>query len=102
MMDMRTKDIANYLSISRIIMSIIMCFTKSFSFTFYFIYVYCGLSDTLDGYIARKNKTTSEVGEKIDSIADVDLIILEVAICIIATFSAVQEGHYIRIKKVIN
>jgi CDP-diacylglycerol--glycerol-3-phosphate 3-phosphatidyltransferase len=37
---------------------------------FTFIYIACGLSDILDGYIARKTKTESELGAKLDSIAD--------------------------------
>lgn len=31
---------------------------------------FCGLSDVLDGLIARKMKTTSEFGAKLDSVAD--------------------------------
>ncbi len=32
----------------------------------------------------------------------VDLTILEILLCILATFSAIQEGHYIRTRKDIN
>ena len=64
------KNIANYISISRIIMSIALLIPKIFSITFYIIYIYCGLSDILDGFLARKYKITSEFGAKIDSIAD--------------------------------
>lgn len=164
------KNIANYISISRIIMSILLIITKTFSIPFYIIYIYCGLSDMLDGFFARKYKITSEIGAKIDSIADIvfilvsivkiltvlnlskviciwvmiiamikicnvlcgyvyykkltlphtiankitgfvlfitpliiqyiDLVIVEILICILATFSAIQEGHYIRTRKV--
>lgn len=164
------KNIANYISISRIIMSILLIVTKTFSIPFYIIYIYCGLSDMLDGFFARKYKITSEIGAKIDSIADIvfilvsivkiltvinlskviciwviiiamikicnvlcgyvyykkltlphtitnkitgfvlfitpliiqciDLVIVEILICILATFSAIQEGHYIRTRKV--
>lgn len=30
----------------------------------------------------------------------IDLVIVEILICILATFSAIQEGHYIRTRKV--
>lgn len=164
------KNIANYISISRIIMSILLIITKTFSIPFYIIYIYSGLSDMVDGFVARKYNITSEIGAKIDSIADIvfilvaivkilpvlnfskaiciwiiiiamikicniicgyvyykkltlphtimnkitgfilfiapliiqciDLVIVEILICILATFSAIQEGHYIRTRKV--
>ena len=53
------KHIANYISISRIIMSIVLIATAPFSVMFYIIYIYCGISDMLDGYIARKSKNES-------------------------------------------
>ena len=163
------KNIANYISISRIILSILLIIAKTFSIPFYIIYIYCGLSDMLDGFLARKFKTTSEKGAKIDSIADmifvfvsilkiipfieisvaiyiwiiiivlikvfniilgyiqykkltllhtvankitglilfvihliigfIDIKILEILICSIATFSAIQESYYIKIGK---
>ena len=36
------KNIANYISVSRIIMSIILLVTETFSSAFYIIYIYCG------------------------------------------------------------
>ena len=77
------KNLANYISVSRIIMSIMLLITKTFSTTFYIIYIYCGISDMLDGFIARKTKNESKIGAGLDSIA---------------TFSAIQEGLYIRAK----
>ena len=34
------------------------------------IYLYCGFSDVLDGYIARKTGTQSLTGARLDSLAD--------------------------------
>ena len=163
------KNIANYISISRIIMSIALFIPKTFSIPFYIIYIYCGLTDIIDGFIARKYKITSQFGAKLDSIADIifvfvsllkiitvieisieiyiwiiiivlikvfniilgyiqykkltllhtiankftglilfvipliigviDIRILEILICSIATFSAIQERYYIKIGK---
>ena len=160
------KNIANYISVSRIIMSIILFITETFSIAFYTIYIYCGISDMLDGFIARKSKNESDIGARLDSVADIifviaamikilpilnlaneiiiwvvfivfikilnvtcsyiyykkivlphttinkitgfilfiapfiivntNSIVLEIIICSIATFAAVQEGHYIR------
>jgi CDP-diacylglycerol--glycerol-3-phosphate 3-phosphatidyltransferase len=37
---------------------------------FFAVYFLCGISDILDGYIARKTNTSSRFGEILDSIAD--------------------------------
>ena len=149
-------------------MTILLFGTKTLTLQFIIIYVYCGLSDMVDGYIARKSKNTSKIGEKLDSIADIIFVIIsmikllpvlylskviivwiiiialikvyniihtyicykkliflhtisnkitglilfiapliliknnyilfEIIICSIATFAAIQEGHYIRTK----
>lgn len=47
---------------------------KPLSIPFFVIYTLCGISDILDGYIARKTKTASKVGEALDSIADLFFI----------------------------
>ena len=65
------KNIANYISISRIIMSIVLAITETFSITFYIIYIYCGISDILDGFIARKSKNESKIGARLDSASDI-------------------------------
>ena len=59
------KNISNYISISRIIIAIALLIPKTFSITFYIIYIYCGLYDILDGILARKYKITSQFGAKI-------------------------------------
>ncbi|SDZ29017.1 CDP-diacylglycerol--glycerol-3-phosphate 3-phosphatidyltransferase [Evansella caseinilytica] len=64
------KYIANSLSISRIALSLSMlCFYRN-EFLFLFLYLACGVSDFLDGYIARKTNTQSAIGAKLDSFAD--------------------------------
>ena len=65
------KHIANYISVSRIIMSILIIGTETFSVPFFMIYSYCGLSDMADGFFARKYNDESKLGEKIDSLADI-------------------------------
>ena len=72
------KSIANYISISRAIMSIILLIPETFSISFYIIYIYCGISDMLDGYVARKSKNTSNIGAKLDSIADIIFFIVAI------------------------
>lgn len=64
------KSIANYISISRILLVLTLIFIEPLSTTFYIIYFISGISDILDGFIARKYNVTSTLGEKLDSIAD--------------------------------
>lgn len=69
-------SIPNYITISRIALSLGLLLVRPLSFTFYFIYFLCGCSDVLDGFVARKTNTTSKLGEKVDSIADAILLFI--------------------------
>jgi CDP-diacylglycerol--glycerol-3-phosphate 3-phosphatidyltransferase len=57
-------------------MSIILLIPETFSIAFDSIYIYCGISDMLDGYIARKSINESEIGARLDSIADIMFVIV--------------------------
>ncbi|KJF25639.1 CDP-alcohol phosphatidyltransferase family protein [Clostridium aceticum] len=72
--------IPNYISFSRIIFSLILILLEPLSSVFYAIYFLCGFSDIMDGFIARKTGTTSRLGEKLDSIADMTLTVILLAI----------------------
>ena len=160
---------ANIITGIRILCSIAILFCPVFSVAFYALYIIAGLTDIADGWVARKTNTVSELGSKLDTIADfifvvvclfklvpvldiptwlyiwigiialikiinivsgyvvqkqfvavhsvmnkvtgvllfllpltfsfIDLRYSAVAVCIFATFAAVQEGHFIRTKK---
>ena len=47
-----------------------MIFTDVLSVPFYIAYIYSGLSDVIDGFIARKLKIESKFGRKLDSVSD--------------------------------
>lgn len=64
------KIFVNSLTISRIIGSIAMCFFNVLSIPFYIVYIYSGLTDFLDGFLARKYNVTSRLGSNLDSVAD--------------------------------
>ena len=68
------KTIPNCISFSRIIFSLILIFVKPLSVDFYAIYIICGFSDIIDGFIARKTGTTSRLGAKLDSMADMIMV----------------------------
>ena len=161
---------ANIITVIRIICSIALLFCQFFSPAFYILYVIAGITDIIDGAVARKTNTVSEFGAKLDTAADLVFVvvcliklipILEIpkwlyvwiafialvkvinivtgyvmrkefvaahtvmnkvtgillfilpltlraldlkysgaAVCTVAAFAAVQEGHYIRMGKV--
>ena len=64
------KNLPNAISIARILGTAWLLFMKPLSTLFMVIYTLTGLSDVLDGAIARKYGTTSDLGAKLDSIAD--------------------------------
>lgn len=160
---------ANIITSIRILCSIAILFCPVFSAAFYSLYISAGVSDMIDGWVARKTNTASEFGAKLDTMADIVFVIVclfkllpvmdipvwiyvwigvialikvinivsgyvvqkqfvaihslmnkvtgvllfllpltfsfvelkysAAVVCVFATFSAVQEGHFIRTKK---
>jgi CDP-diacylglycerol--glycerol-3-phosphate 3-phosphatidyltransferase len=70
------KSLANYISIARMVLAFTLAFVKPLSIVFIAIYIICGISDVLDGYIARKTDTISKLGGKLDTIADFLMIMV--------------------------
>ena len=68
---MKSKlNIANVLTSMRILGAIVMLFIKPLTTWFLVIYTVAGITDALDGFVARKMNTFSEFGAKLDSVAD--------------------------------
>lgn len=163
------KNLANIITCCRILCSILLLLFPVFSLPFYILYSLCGVSDIIDGAVARKTNSSSPFGSRLDTVADfifvaaalikvlpkieiplwlliwicviavikiinlisgfyikkrlvvahtvmnkitgallfiltftvtiIELNYTAVAVCSIATFSAIQEGHYIRAGK---
>lgn len=64
------KHAANIITGMRIVGSIALWFLDVSSSAFYIIYLLCGFSDMIDGTIARKTHAVSDLGSKLDTIAD--------------------------------
>lgn len=64
------KYIANIITVCRILGSVLLLLFPAFSIEFYIIYIICGISDMIDGAIARKTNSSSAWGAKIDTVAD--------------------------------
>lgn len=63
-------NIADIITLFRIAGTFSLVFMRSFSTAFFWIYALTGLTDVLDGWIARKTKTACDFGARLDSIAD--------------------------------
>ncbi|MDD6657694.1 MAG: CDP-alcohol phosphatidyltransferase family protein, partial [Lachnospiraceae bacterium] len=70
---------ANIITGCRILGSVFLLFIPVFSPTFYFFYLLTGITDIMDGFVARRTNTVSELGSKLDTIADFSFI----AVCLI-------------------
>ena len=68
---MGTKaETANLITGTRILCSAALLFCTSFSLPFIILYLAAGLTDMIDGPVARKTGTVSEFGAKLDTTAD--------------------------------
>ena len=67
---------ANTITFFRIAAGIVLLFCPVFSPAFYALYIAAGLSDMLDGFVARKTDTVSKLGTKLDTIADLVLVVV--------------------------
>lgn len=80
------KQLANIITSIRIIGSITLLFLPVFSFGFYAVYLLCGVSDMIDGTIARKTNAVSDFGSKLDTAAD----FVFAAVCLIKLLPLLQ------------
>ena len=67
---MNVAYIPNSITFLRILGTIGFIFTKPFTKWFYLVYFFTGITDVLDGFLARRLKVTSSFGAKLDSVAD--------------------------------
>ncbi len=70
---------ANLITSIRIICSIALLFCPVLSTSFYALYIVVGITDMIDGTVARKTNSVSGFGSKLDTVAD----FVFVAVCII-------------------
>jgi len=70
------KQIPNFLSSLRILGAVGLLFFSPSSSAFWAIYILCGISDMLDGFLARRLHAESEIGAKLDSISDLIFVLV--------------------------
>lgn len=66
----KISNLPNAVTVVRIVLSLILLFITPLTSLFFIIYIICGLSDVLDGYLARRIKAVTQIGAVLDSIAD--------------------------------
>jgi CDP-diacylglycerol--glycerol-3-phosphate 3-phosphatidyltransferase len=64
------KHLANAITCLRIIGSIVLSFLDAASVPFRITYLLCGVTDMIDGTVARKTNAVSRFGSKLDTAAD--------------------------------
>ena len=64
-------NLPNGITLLRILCSLVLLFCMPLSLPFYVLYTAAGLSDILDGFIARKTNTSTQFGAKLDTFADI-------------------------------
>ena len=67
---------ANTITFFRIAASIVLLFCPVFSPAFYVFYIVAGVSDMLDGFVARKTNTASRFGARLDTMADFVFVVV--------------------------
>lgn len=82
---------ANILTVSRIVLALALIFLPGLSLSFAVLYVLAGLTDMLDGWVARKTGTASEAGARLDTVADIVFVI----VCLIKILPVVVLPTYL-------
>ena len=67
---------ANAVTFFRMAAGIVLLFCPVFSPAFYVFYIAAGLSDMLDGFAARRTNTVSELGARLDTMADLLFVVM--------------------------
>ena len=62
--------VPNAITFSRLVGAILLIFLKPLDLGFFIIYTIAGISDAIDGYVARKMGGETDFGSKLDSVAD--------------------------------
>ena len=73
------RNRANLITVLRIVFSAALLFVPALSPAFFVFYTAAGVTDVLDGFVARKTNTVSEFGSKLDTAADFVLV----AVCLV-------------------
>lgn len=77
--------LANALTIGRIVLGLALLLSDAFSPVFFALYALAGITDMFDGHVARRTGAESEFGAKLDSVADLTLVV----VCLVKILPAI-------------
>ena len=84
---------ANIITCIRIVLSAALLLCPVFSPAFYELYITAGFSDMIDGAVARRTGTVSELGSRLDTIADIVFTV----VCLIKLLPALDVSVWLYI-----
>ena len=70
------KQIPNLLSMSRIVLCLPLLMVDAITMPFWILYLIAGLTDMLDGFLARRWRVESKFGARLDSLADFVFVVV--------------------------
>ena len=82
---------ANVITGTRIVLALILIFCPTFSGLFYIVYILGGISDVLDGIVARRLGQTTKFGAQFDTVSD----FIFVAVVIIKVVQPLQISSWL-------
>lgn len=84
--------IPNALSVSRVVAAVALMFAAPLSMAFWILYAWCGVSDIVDGPIARHQGNASNFGATLDAVGDVTLAVALIVVFFPAILAMGQQG----------
>jgi len=69
------RQLPNTLSVLRLLGAIALLFCDVKGIAFWSVYFFCGISDMLDGFLARKLNAATPFGAVLDSVADLCFVV---------------------------
>lgn len=84
------RHVPNAITLSRMLLSVICLLSYRTEWLFITLYIICGASDALDGYIARRTGTATAFGAKADSLADLLMFGMIIAVILMKSRDTVH------------
>ncbi len=89
------KLLPNFVSTIRILGAFTILFIEPLSLGFFIVYSVCGISDVLDGFLARIFQAQSKVGSALDSISDLVFYSVMAIVIFPTLFELLSIGNWI-------
>lgn len=85
------RKIPNIITVLRLLLTVCIVLSGFGTNSFYAMYLLAGISDCIDGFLARKMKAETELGARLDTIADAFLFL----VVMIKVFPFILKMYYV-------